>query len=36
MSDWLLMTLPIGVVIYFVIYPAQFAFVLNWMGGLLQ
>jgi hypothetical protein len=36
MSDWLLTTLPIAVVIYFLFYPAQFAFVLNWMGGLFQ
>ncbi len=36
MSDWLLTALPIGVVIYFLIYPAQFALVLNWMSGLVQ
>jgi len=36
MSDWLLTTLPIAVVIYFLVYPAQFALVLNWMGAYLH
>jgi hypothetical protein len=36
MSDWLLPTLPIAVVVYFLINPVQFAYVLDWLGGLLH
>jgi hypothetical protein len=36
MSDWLLTTLPLAVVIYFLAFPAQFALVLNWIGEFLH
>jgi hypothetical protein len=36
MSDWLLMTMPLAVVVYFLIYPVQFTFVLNWMEAFLH
>jgi hypothetical protein len=36
MSDWVLTTLPLAVVIYFLLNPAQFAFVLDWMGAFIR
>jgi hypothetical protein len=36
MSDWLFTTLPIAVVVYFLLNPEQFTFVVNWAGGLLH
>jgi hypothetical protein len=36
MSDWFLTTMPIAVVIYFLLNPVQFSYVLNWVGGLLN
>ncbi len=36
MSDWILTTLPLAVVIYFLVNPAQLAVVLAWMGTLVH
>jgi hypothetical protein len=36
MSDWLLTTLPLAVVIYFLVNPVQFTYVLDWVSGYLH
>jgi hypothetical protein len=36
MREWLLVLAPVAVVIYFVIYPDQFAALVHWAGGLLR
>jgi hypothetical protein len=36
MSDWMLTTLPLAGVIYFLLNPAQFVFVLDWMGAFFR
>lgn len=36
MSDWLLTTLPVAVVIYFLLNPAQLNSVLNALGAYLH
>jgi hypothetical protein len=36
MNDWLLTTLPLAVVIYFLVYPAQFALMLNWVDAFIH
>jgi hypothetical protein len=36
MSDWLLTTLPIAVVIYFLLNPAQLTSVLDMVGAFLH
>jgi hypothetical protein len=36
MSDWFLTIMPIAVVIYFLLNPVQFSYVLNWVGGILH
>ena len=34
MRDWLLMALPVGLVIYFLIYPDQFNELVTWLMSL--
>lgn len=36
MSDWLLTTLPVAVVIYFLLNPAQLSSVLDMVGAYLR
>ncbi len=36
MSDWLLPTLPLVAVIYFVVNPAQLPYVLDWIAAFLH
>jgi len=36
MSDWFLTPMSIAVVIYFLLNPVQFTYVLNWIGGFLH
>jgi hypothetical protein len=35
MREWLLMLIPLGLVLYFVIFPDQFDAALHWLGGVI-
>jgi hypothetical protein len=35
MRDWLLVLLPVLIALYFIIFPAQFDVVLNWLHGIV-
>jgi hypothetical protein len=36
MRDWLLALAPLALVIYFVMYPAKFYGLIQWMVGLMR
>jgi hypothetical protein len=36
MREWLLVLAPVAVVIYFVIYPDQFAALLHWANNFMR
>jgi hypothetical protein len=36
MREWLLMLLPVGVIVYFIVYPDQFSEFMTWASGLIH
>ncbi len=36
MRDWLLILMPFGVIVYFLLYPREFTRLVSWVSGLMH